>query len=111
MPNPIEEFDTYYYKHYLPLHRHPMTKMLHMLGQLVTFIYLMAGLIVATSFAFLIFILLTTPLIVYFFAWPAHWLIEKNKPAAWKRPFLAKLCDIRMMYEVLTGRLPVDTRV
>lgn len=101
----------YYKEIYLPLHKHPLTKLLHFLGQLFSYTIL-AMIIAATVNGFWI-ALLGLPIAwcaVYPFAWYAHMQIEKNTPAAFTAPVWAKLSDIRMFFEVLTGQLPLDTR-
>lgn len=94
-----------YYKYYLTLHSKPGTKIAHICGQITTITYII--LMISNGWWFG---LMASPFIVYPFAWTSHAVIEKNTPAAFKRPIWAKLCDIRMMYEVLTFKLPLCTQ-
>ena len=89
-----------YYPLYLTLHTHPSCIFLHVLGQIVTYLYLSICLL-TSSYA----MALLTPFIVYPFAWAGHLLFEKNKPAAWSNPILAKICDHIMLFDVFTGKI------
>ena len=101
----------YYKEVYLPLHKHPLTKLLHFWGQLNSYAIL-AIIIVACLHGHWL-ALLALPVAwcaVYPYAWYSHLVIEKNTPAAFKAPVWAKLSDMRMFYEVITGKLKLDTR-
>lgn len=89
-----------YYQYYLTLHQNRINRRLHMLGNLLTLLYVFW---VLTSQS--LFLLILAPFIIYPFAWAGHLYFEKNKPAAWSRPLLAKVCDWVMMKDVLTGKL------
>jgi hypothetical protein len=93
------KFDDYY-RHYLTLHQDPTNRRLHIVGQLVTFIYL----------SIMIFNghwwwLCLSPFIVYPFAWVGHFFFENNIPAAFTHPLWAKLSDLRMFKDVLVGKI------
>ena len=98
-------FEDYYFDVYLPKHRHPLTKLCHMLGTLLTFLCALA------SAAWWWPGLLLSPLVVYPFAWLSHLLVEGNKPAAFKNPIWARLSDWRMCIDVVSGTIPLDTRL
>jgi len=91
-----------YYKIYLTYHKNPWTKVMHALGNLATVAFIC---FIATSDSFSLWWLLLSPFIIYFFAWPSHWWIEKNKPAAFKNPIKAKMADWKMMYDYTIGRM------
>lgn len=103
-----------YYPRYLLVHRHPLNKILHLIGNL--FIVGMALAIVVVAFLtqrwyglLILPFLLTCG--IYVFAWPAHRLIEKNKPATWNvSRWVTKACDWVMMYQLVTRKLKFDTR-
>jgi hypothetical protein len=72
-----------------------------MLGQIATVAFIL------TCLKAKIFLLLfITPFIVYPFAWSGHYFFEKNKPAAFKNPIWAKLCDLIKIKDILTGKIP-----
>jgi hypothetical protein len=93
-------FDSYY-RYYLTLHSKAWTRNLHFLGNLATLLFVLYVVLSDLS----LWWLLPTPFIVYPFAWFSHDLIEKNEPAAWSNPVLAKLCDWRMMFDMMRGKL------
>jgi len=41
----------------------------------------------------------------YAFAWFAHFVVEKNKPATFKYPFWSFISDYKMMWYMATGRM------
>lgn len=96
-----------YYKNYLSLHQNKWNRRLHVLGQIMTLLYigLIIWLTVKYSTYFLIG-LIFAPLIVYPFAWSGHFFLEKNKPAAFKNPVLAKISDWVMLKDILLGKVP-----
>lgn len=94
-----ESFDEYY-KRYLSFHTKPGTKLMHAIGNIATVAY-----IIWCCYTCL-WALILAPFIVYPFAWTSHWLIEGNRPAAFKNPIKAKLADWRMMFECLYCRQP-----
>lgn len=98
--NPAYSFEGYFYNVYLPLHKKPLTKLLHLLGVVATVAFIVAALYFGYPY-----LLILAPFIVYCFAWPAHWWVEKNQPAAFSNPFYAKLSDLYMCSLLITGQL------
>ena len=47
------------------------------------------------------------PFVIYPFAWSGHYFFEKNKPAAFKNPIKAKLCDWIMFKEILFKKISI----
>lgn len=92
-----------YYAHYLTLHQNKICRRLHVLGQLVTVLFLIA-IFYLGDWMFLLLPL--APLIIYPFAWTGHFYFEKNQPAAFKNPWLAKCADWVMLFDILRGRVP-----
>lgn len=96
-----------YYQQYLLKHQNKWCRRLHILGQLMTILYIVFVFWLMFSFSLWFFpLFIFTPFIIYFFAWPSHFIFEKNTPAAFKNPWLAKLSDWRMMWDILRGRIP-----
>lgn len=109
-----------YYPEYLKAHKHPGNKALHFFGN--TFLigstiglcefFLTNQVFGSLGWLPLLMILpahLTCT--IYLFAWPGHLWLEKNQPATWfVSRWITKACDIRMVFELLTGRLKWDTR-
>lgn len=46
------------------------------------------------------------PIVGYGLAWIGHFYFEKNKPATFKYPLYSLRADLRMCYEVLSGKRP-----
>lgn len=90
-----------YYKHYLTLHQNKWNRRLHILGQVATLAFVVTC--IKTKFFLL---LIFAPFVVYPFAWSGHYFFEKNKPAAFKNPIWAKLSDLIMIKDILTGKIP-----
>ena len=90
-----------YYEMYLTLHQNKICRRLHVLGQIMTLLWI-SGCLWYGYYWFLIL----TPFIVYPFAWSGHYFFEKNKPAAFKDPIKAKISDWIMLWDILRGKVP-----
>ena len=88
-----------YYKHYLTLHQNKWCRRLHVIGQITTIGFVIFALKVN------LILLLLAPFVIYPFAWSGHYFFEKNKPAAFKDPIKAKICDWIMLKDILIGRI------
>ena len=85
---------------YVAEHSRPATRWLHLIGTtagIASLIYLIA------IGRWYLFPLAFIP--GYGFAWLAHFLIEKNKPATFKYPLWSFMGDYKMIALMLTGRL------
>ena len=89
-----------YYEHYLSLHKNKWTRRLHLLGQLITIIFVVMC-VASKNYV----MLLASPFVVYPFAWSGHFFFEKNKPAAFSHPLWAKACDVLMTRDIILGRI------
>lgn len=100
-----------YYRHYLNAHKKPWTKLLHFAGQILTLIYIyyIIKWSVSIHWAFWGYMWFAQN-VVYLTAWPSHWWIEKNEPLGYTNKYYAKISDIKMLYQVITGKVPLDTR-
>ena len=88
---------TEYYQHYLTLHKNPKCRLLHFIGQLVTWIL----------YNWYWFLIPFIPFVVYPFAWSGHYIFEKNEPAAFKRPIYAKISDWMMFRDIIRGKVTI----
>ena len=91
-----------YYVYYLELHKHPKTRLLHFVGQIVTIIFT-----VVVFYGKVWYLIPFIPFVIYPFAWSGHYFFEKNKPVAFKNPVYAKLCDWIMFKDILIRRLSI----
>ncbi len=85
---------------YVQEHSKPMTRILHFagtsLGLILLVFFVMRGM----------WLYIPLCLIVgYAFAWFAHFMVEKNKPASFKYPFWSFISDYKMMFYMMTGRM------
>jgi hypothetical protein len=46
----------------------------------------------------------------YAFAWFAHFVVEKNRPATFKYPLWSFVSDYKMMWFMITGRMGGEVR-
>lgn len=99
MTKPIKTYDKFW-PYYLQEHRKPATRGFHYLGTLLGVAVLITAL--ATRIWWLLAVAFVSG---YFFAWVAHFFIEKNRPATFTYPWWSFISDLRMVYFWLTGRL------
>ena len=90
---------------YLREHSRPRTRALHYVG--TSLVVAVATFALATGRYWW---LLTLPVAGYFFAWLAHFWIEKNRPATFTYPLWSLAADFRMWWLWLTGRLGAELR-
>lgn len=88
---------------YLREHSKPATRALHYIG--TSLVVALAGYAVLMGeWVWLI----ALPLAGYFFAWLAHFTIEKNRPATFTYPLWSLFADFRMWWLWLTGGLKAE---
>ena len=85
---------------YVQEHSKPMTRLLHFVGTALGLILLVYFAATGRWYLFLIF-----PVVGYAFAWFAHFVVEKNKPASFNYPLWSFLSDFKMMWLMITGSM------
>lgn len=90
---------------YLREHSKPQTRALHYVG--TTLVVAIAAYAVFSGSWIL---LVTLPVAGYFFAWVAHFTVEKNRPATFTYPLWSLIADFRMWALWLTGRLEPELK-
>ena len=85
---------------YVAEHRSRLNRRLHLAGTL-GYLALLAALCATRHWAWT----WTVPMLAYGFAWSGHFLIEKNRPATFKRPWLSLVGDHKMAALMLAGRM------
>lgn len=90
---------------YLREHSRPSTRALHYVGtSLVVAILIFA--LATGRFAWL----LAVPVAGYGFAWLAHFVVERNRPATFTYPLWSLAADFKMWWLWLTRRLEPELR-
>ena len=85
---------------YLREHSRGATRALHYVGTSLVVMLALAALVTRTWW-----LLLALPVAGYFFAWVAHFGVEKNRPATFTYPLWSLIADFRMWWLWLTLRL------
>lgn len=108
MSSSIDDFDDFW-GHYVRAHRSFFTQLLHTLGTLGCFVFLVACTTAGSLLAWHYFVFLVlSPLVGYGPAWISHFLIEKNKPVAFDYPLYSLRADLKMVAYFITGRMPAE---
>ena len=85
---------------YVQEHSQPLTRFLHFVGTTLGLLLLACLIWRGMWYYFpLSFV------VGYAFAWFAHFVIEKNRPATFKYPLWSFISDYKMMWFMLTGRM------
>lgn len=90
---------------YLEEHSRPLTRGLHFAGTTLVFVALAAA--IATRNWWLVLLM---PVAGYGFAWAAHFIVEKNRPATFTYPAWSLYSDFRMYFVWLLGGLGGELR-
>jgi hypothetical protein len=85
---------------YVREHSKPLTRSLHFIGTSIGLILLVWFVWSGRWYYFPIFLA-----VGYGFAWFAHFVVEKNRPATFKYPVWSFVSDFRMMWFMITGRM------
>ena len=104
MPKRYARFSEFW-PFYLAEHAKPQTRALHYLGTSLVVVLALAALITG-RYA----LLAAMPFAGYFFAWVAHFGVEKNRPATFTYPLWSLFADFKMWWLWLTGRLGPELR-
>ena len=92
----FEEFWPYYLRE----HSKPRTRLLHYIGTSIV-----VGIAAVALLSGNLLWLLAIPLAGYGFAWIAHFIVERNRPATFTYPLWSLAADFKMWWLWLTGGL------
>ena len=91
---------TEFWDFYVSEHSQPLTRLLHFVGTSLGLILLAYFLYTGRWYLFPLFFV-----VGYAFAWFAHFVIEKNRPASFRYPFWSFVSDFKMMALMATGQM------
>ena len=92
----FEEFWPYYLRE----HSKPRTRLLHYIGTSIV-----VGIAAVALLSGNLLLLLAIPLAGYGFAWIAHFIVERNRPATFTYPLWSLAADFKMWWLWLKGGL------
>lgn len=99
MSDTIESYSQFW-DFYVQEHSKPLTRALHFAGTTLGVMLLVWFVATGRWYFFPLFLV-----VGYAFAWFAHFVVEKNRPATFKYPFWSFISDFRMMLFMITGRM------
>lgn len=89
-----------FWEFYVQEHSRPLTRALHLIGTLLGLALVVYFIATDRWYFFPVFFV-----VGYAFAWFAHFVIEKNRPATFQYPFWSLISDFKMIAYMLTGRM------
>ena len=90
-----------YYPFYLSEHTNRACRWLHFAATTIGLALFITALLTQVWWLLAVSIVQT-----YALAWAGHFFFEHNKPAAFKHPWLSIRSDLRMCWQMLTGKIP-----
>jgi hypothetical protein len=102
-----QKFQTFgaFWPFYLQEHSKPLTRRLHVIGTACALASLVSGILM-----FNIWMVLLALVFGYGFAWIAHLIVEKNRPATFTHPFWSLRADFIMFWLWLNGGLEAELK-
>ena len=85
---------------YVREHSKRLTRVLHFAGTSIGIVLLVWSIASGRWFFFPLFFV-----VGYAFAWFAHFVVERNRPATFRYPLWSFISDFRMMWFMITGRM------
>lgn len=105
MTQPKIQTFTEFWPYYLREHARAHTRALHYLGTSIVVLLGLGGLWSGRWG-----LLIAIPVAGYFFAWIAHFAVEKNRPATFTYPWWSLKADFKMWWLWITFRLGPELR-
>lgn len=88
-----------FWPYYVAMHSRRATRRLHFFGTMSGAVITVLGLVTGRWV-----LVPALPVLGYGFAWPSHWLIERNNPASFGHPGWSLRGDVAMIARMMTGR-------
>lgn len=85
---------------YVQEHSKPLTRILHLVGTALGTALLIFFITRGQWYFFPVFLI-----VGYAFAWFAHFVVEKNRPATFQYPLWSFVSDFKMIWYMITGRM------
>ncbi len=94
-----------FWPHYVLAHRHPVTRVFHLVGTLLAWALVVAAIALRNAWL----VLAGLPL-SYALAWFSHFFVEHNRPATFRHPLWSCLGDQKMVALMLVGKMGEEVR-
>jgi hypothetical protein len=89
-----------FWEFYVREHSRPLTRALHFIGTSLGIVLLIFLIVIGRWYLFPLSLV-----IGYAFAWFAHFVVEKNRPATFKYPLWSFISDYKMIWLMATFRM------
>ncbi|HQX55328.1 MAG TPA: DUF962 domain-containing protein [Pyrinomonadaceae bacterium] len=104
MDRPINDYSEFW-DFYVSEHSLPMTRALHFSGTSLGIALMIFFVATGRWYFFPAFFV-----VGYGFAWFAHFVIEKNKPASFRFPLWSFISDFKMIWFMISGRMAAEVK-
>ena len=100
----MSNFTTFseFWPFYVREHSKALTRRMHFVGTACLFPLLYLAVFVDSLW------FASMPIVAYGFAWAAHFLVEKNKPATFQHPLWSLLADFKMFGLMCVGKMDAE---
>jgi hypothetical protein len=97
-----QDFESFsqFWPHYVRQHQSAGCRALHFVGSTLAFGCIVAAIALGNAMW-----LLAAPAFGYGISWIGHFVVERNRPAAFRHPVWSFLADLKMWGLMLTGRM------
>ncbi len=92
-----------FWDHYVSEHSKPLTRALHFAGTALGLSLLVYFVATGRWYYFPLFLV-----VGYGFAWFAHFVVERNRPATFKYPLWSFVSDFKMIWFIITRRMAAE---